>query len=104
MNFLLEPNRVDASASDVFLALAMGGVQFLAREAPSKPTNAPPLEEVMSLDTMGWYMLRYNRPGSTNHAAGIAMDFAFRVGRQSLFGYALGRLISPVGREATHAF
>ena len=58
----------------------------------------------MSLDSVGWYLLRYNRPGSANSVAGIAIDYAFQVGRRSLFGYALSRLLTPTERESTHAF
>jgi hypothetical protein len=58
----------------------------------------------MNLDAVGLHMLYYNRPGGINPIMGIAIDYAFRVGRRSVFGYALARLLSSVDREAMHAF
>jgi hypothetical protein len=48
--------------------------------------------------------MHYNRPGSRNSVTGVAIDYAFRVGRRSVFGYALGRLLAPTNREALQAF
>jgi hypothetical protein len=69
-------------------------------------TQTAPLSggELMNIDVLGLYLLRFHRPCSLNPAAGVAFDYAFRVGRQLLFGYALSRLLSPVERDVTHAF
>ena len=62
-----------------------------------RPGPAPPLSRAMVLDEAAFQTLLHNRPGSLNATAGVAVDHAFRVGRRSIFGYALGWLLAPTG-------
>jgi hypothetical protein len=104
MMFLMQPNGFDVSPPPFFPVHIMDSMRSLHRDDPPRQTHPPTLGELMSIDASGLYILRYNRPGSSNPIAGIAVDYAFRVGRRSLFGYALGQLLAPIDREATHAF
>ncbi len=67
-------------------------------------TNAPSLSESMDIDTYGLHLLLHNRPGSVSPVSGVTIDFAFRVGRRTVFGYTLSRLLCPTDREAQMAF
>ena len=71
---------------------------------PQPMGNAPLLSDSMDIDTYGFHLLIHNRPGSVSPASGIAMDYAFRVGRRSVFGYVLCRLLAPTDKEALVAF
>lgn len=104
MEFLLEPGKFDMGSS---VSQAMEEVSRGMRATmpvPPRQQNAPPLNETMMLDAQALYLLYYNRPGSGNPVMGIDMDHAYRVGRRTVFGYALGRLMAPIEREAMHAF
>jgi hypothetical protein len=104
MQFLLEPNGFDVNPPIGFPVQALRNAPTLFRNIPRKPTQPPALSGVMNLDAVGLHMLYYNRPGGVNPIMGIAIDYVFRVGRRSVFGYALARLLSPADREAMHAF
>lgn len=58
----------------------------------------PDATNVLHVDVMGLYILLHGRPGR-NFFSGVVIDHAFRVNRRSVFGYGLGRLITPGGRE-----
>jgi hypothetical protein len=101
MSFLLEPNGFDVEPPRT---VVIRGIRSLPRQHPPKQGPPPTGGDLSELDVVGLYMLNYHRPGSTNPSAGIAIDYAFHVGRRSLFGYALVRLLSPLERELAHAF
>jgi hypothetical protein len=70
----------------------------------SAMTNAPSLSELMDIDTYGLHLLLHNHPGSVSLVSGVTMDSAFRVGRRTVFGYTLSRLLCPMDREAQMTF
>jgi hypothetical protein len=101
MSFLLEPNGFDIEPP---CTVSIRGLRPLPQQSPPKQ-GPPPVEgDLSELDVVGLYMLNYYRPGSTNPSAGVAIDFAFRVGRHSLLEYVLVRLLSPLKRELAHSF
>ena len=63
--------------------------------AGMKQLTAP---NVINVDEMGLYVLLHGRPGR-NFFSGVVINHAFHVNRRSVFGYGLGRLIVPGGRE-----
>jgi hypothetical protein len=101
MNYLVQPKVFDPELPS-YLNIRLS--RCMPRNTPPTATPAPQAGEVMNLEALGLHLLLYNRPGSANPASGVAMDYAFRVGRRSLFGYALGRLISPSGKNISHIF
>ena len=70
-------------------------------DAP-RSTPAPTLANAMTIDEAAFYTLLHNRPGSLNSTTGVAIDYALRVGRRSMFGYSLSRLIAPTGVAAAN--
>ena len=67
-------------------------------EPGSSGMKMPDFANVLNVDTMGLYILLHGRPGR-NFFSGVVIDHAFRVNRRSVFGYGLGRLMTPGGRE-----
>jgi len=53
---------------------------------------------VVNIDEMGLYVLLHGRPGR-NFFSGIVINYGFHVNCRSVFGYGLGRLVVPSGRE-----
>ena len=105
MRFIMEPNKFTLEAPEFFPHNALRRADGpLDRMPPPRAIVAPPLEEAMNLDDAGLHLLYHHRPGSTNPIMGLAIDYAFRVGRRSVFGHSLSRLLAPVEREAMHAF
>ena len=103
MRLILAPGKFEGLESRVSAGM-LQGIRPLDREVAPRPTQGPPLSGLMSLDDVGRHLLLTNRPGSLNPVTGVAFDYAFRVGRRSVFGYALARLLAPAEREAMHAF
>jgi hypothetical protein len=58
----------------------------------------PDFTNILHIDTMGLYILLHGHPGH-NFFLGMVIDHAFRVNRRSIFGYGLGRLMMPGGRD-----
>jgi len=58
----------------------------------------PEFVNILHIDIMGLYILLHGQPGH-NFFSGVVMDHAFRVNRRSVFGYGLGRLMTPGGHE-----
>jgi len=67
-------------------------------------TQPPPLKEVFNLDAHGLHVLLHARPGSISSVLGILIDYAFRVNRRSVFGYALTHILTPTGRNIQTTF
>ena len=100
MIFLLEPNGFYETPPAFFPSNVLRGLQPLPRNAPPRQEQPPAGESLMNLNAVGLYLLNYHRPGSTNPSVGMAMDFAFQVGRRSIFGYSLSRLLGPTNMHA----
>jgi len=67
-------------------------------EPGSSGMKMPDFANVLHVDTMGLYILLHGRPGR-NFFSGMVIDHAFRVNQRSVFGYGLGRLMMPGGRD-----
>jgi len=65
-----------------------------------RPGPPLPLAQSMAIDEAAFHTLLHNHPGSLNSTTGIAFDYAMRVGRRSMFGYALSRLITPIASSS----
>lgn len=89
MTFLLEPKGFDARPPPYFPTHLLRGLSPLPRNAPPRQEQPPAGGGLMDIDPVGLYLLNYHRPGSTNPSSGIALDYAFRIGRRSVFGYSL---------------
>ena len=76
--------------------------QTFEHRAPN--TVSPTAAMLMAIDEHARFLLMNGRPGSANWTAGVAFDYAFRVGRRSVFGYALSRLLSPADRQLAKVF
>ena len=66
--------------------------------------QAPSLSEFFNLDAYGLYILLHGQPGSSNAIAGVLIDYAYWVNRQTVFGLALARLLIPTDRDAQPTF
>jgi hypothetical protein len=64
---------------------------------PTGINNLGP-EMALNIDEMARYAILYGRPG-VNYSTGVVMDYAFRVSRQSIFGYGLARVLAPEGKN-----
>ena len=105
MRYILDPGRFSLEPPPYFPLRHLYDTEHsLSIPPPPRQQPTPPLEEAMNIDDAGLYLLHYNRPGSRNSVTGVAIDFAFRVGRRSVFGYALGRLLAPTNRDTLQAF
>jgi hypothetical protein len=58
-------------------------------EPGSSGMKPPDFANILHVDTMGLYILLHGCPGR-NFFSGVVIDHAFRVNRQSVFGYGLG--------------
>jgi len=67
-------------------------------EPGSSGMKMPDFANVLHIDTMGLYILLHGHPGR-NFFSGMVIDHAFRVNRQFVFGYGLGRLMMPGGHD-----
>ena len=67
-------------------------------EPGSSRMKIPDFANVLHVDTIGLYILLHGHPGC-NFFSGTVINHAFRVNRRSVFGYGLGRLMMPGGRE-----
>ena len=67
-------------------------------EPGSLGMKMPDFTNVLHVDTMGLYILLHRHPGR-NFFSGVVINHAFRVNRWSIFGYGLGRLMMPGGRD-----
>jgi hypothetical protein len=104
MVFLLEPKGFDEEPPAYFPTAQMQAIPPLSHNPPPRRNQPPPPERLMDLDDVGLYLIQYHRPGSVNPTNGIAMDYAFRIGRRSVFGYALSRLLALRERDITAIF
>lgn len=104
MVFPLESKGFDVEPPAYFPTAQMQNIPPLLRNALLRWSQPPLPERLMDLDDVGLYILQYRHPGSINPITGIAIDYAFRVGRRSVFGYALSRLLAPRERDVTAAF
>jgi hypothetical protein len=104
MSFLLEPRGFDPIPPAFFPTRALTWLRGLPRSNPPRQGISPAASDLAAIDDVGLYLLNYHRPGSTNASSGVAFDYAFRVGRRSVFGHALARLLGPNDREILHAF
>lgn len=66
----------------------------------------PQPEHDKSLDIDAWarWLVMHGRPGGDNPYAGIVMNRAFWVDRRSVFGYLLGKVLSPADAKGRAAF
>src|SRR5918911_73621 len=71
MRFLLEPGKY-SGMEGVLPPGAFRDVRLLERATPPRHAQPPPLSDVMRLDELALYVLRYHRPGSMNPISGIA--------------------------------
>ena len=78
--------------------LQMYRIERYTGEVGGSGMRMPDLNNALHIDVMGLYILLHGRPGR-NFFTGVVIDHAFRVNRRSVFGYGLGRLIMPGGRE-----
>ena len=101
MNYILQPSVFHEDLPPYY---SFRLTRSMPQQPPGSTPQAPQTGEVMNIEALGLHLLLYNRLGSANPAFGLAMDYAFRVGRRSLFGYALCRLLSPTGRHIGHVF
>ena len=104
MRFIHQPGKFDPAAPSPRVAGLLHRVPPPSHAAPPRRTDTPPPEAAMELDVQGGYLLFNNRPGSANPLTGVDFDYAYRVGRRSVFGYALGRILAPIDRDASTAF
>ena len=100
----MEPNGFDVNPPRSVPPHVLDRLRSLQRGMPPRQEQPPAGGTLMDLDTVGLYLLNYHRPGSTNPSMGVAVDYAFRVGRRSIFGYSLSRLLGTTGRDIMHAF
>jgi len=66
--------------------------------------QAPPLSQSLEVDVYGLYILLHGQPGSATPISGMIMDHALRIHQRSVFGYGLGRLITPTDRVIQPVF
>ena len=88
----LKPPKVDTRYLQLYRIPRFTG------EVGHSGMKMPEAVNVLHVDTMGLYILLHGRPGR-NFFSGVVIDHAFRVNRRSVFGYGLGRLMMPGGRE-----
>jgi len=67
-------------------------------EPGSLGMKPPDLVDTLHVNITGLYILLHGWPGH-NFFSGVVIDHAFRVNRRSVFGYGLGRIMMPGGRE-----
>lgn len=104
MEFLLEPRGFDTSPPAFFPVDVLADIRPPPRNNLPRQPQPPAASSLANIDDLGHYLLNYHRPGSSNSISGVAFDYAFRVGRRSLFGHVLARLLCPTGRDAQHVF
>lgn len=90
MGFIHQPGKFDPNVPNPCVVGLLSRIPQLLYAAPPRRTDAPPPETAMDLDMQGEYLLFNNRPGSANPITGVDFDYAYQVGRRSVFGYALG--------------
>jgi len=88
----LKPPKIEARCLQIYRIPRFSG------EAGNSGMKMPEAANALHVDTMGLYILLHGRPGR-NFFSGVVIDHAFRVNRRSIFGYGLGRLMMPGGRE-----
>ena len=72
------------------------------RTSPGIPI--PDAGQPFALAAWARYILYHGRPGTPNQFVGIAMDHALRVNYRSVFGFQLGRVLSPSNPSARASF
>jgi hypothetical protein len=103
-NYLLQPDGFDNPPPLYFPCHLLQSLLPLLWGPLVKQTASSSRGELMNPDPLGLYLQYSHHPGSLNLASGVAFDFAYQLGRCSLFRYTLSRLLSPVERETTHTF
>ena len=68
------------------------------RTPPGLPM--PGADHLFALAPWAQYIAHYGRPGIQNHFVGVAMDYAHNIFYPSVFGYLLGRNLSPADTHA----
>ena len=104
MEFLLEPKGFDTTPPVFFPVGALGCVRPPPRNNPPRQPQPPASSDLANVDDVGLYLLNYHRPGSSNSLSGVAFDYAFRIGRRTLFGHILARVMVPLERDLHQVF
>jgi len=101
MDHILSPGRFNPT-SYYGLESALFNHRPLMQGSVPRSTPAPTINNAMRIDEAALHMLLHNNPSSVNSTTGVAIDYALRVGRRSMFGYSLSRLLAPMGTTAAN--
>ena len=94
MEHNIEPGAFDPNRARYFSEVSTDFPRATIRRAqilePQGRTVQPPaLRSTFDIDAHGLYILFNGRPGSVSPIAGAHIDYAYRVSRRSVFGYAM---------------